>query len=321
MKTATRKTESAALLKARAILKRDDDKRTRERETYAATERARIAKWRRTTFCRVSFDVLEMFKWTPRELSSSATLGELSDVMRPDLSECYFGQYARDAVRDEMDDARETIAGLYPDVPCRMLSDGDIADDLRRAMCSAAENDLEVQAWEWLRGEVDDKAGDVGALWVGLDDKGEPSTCPAEWASLSFAVSRRAFLDRGRAAWWSTPGERWWDNWTDYASNRERLDAADDIMSEHVADNLRGRINLEHFDERGSRWGDPELWPLYFLDYGSDAADTLERAIVKMRQTLRAMMKSRAPLETRAALVATVYGVPGSLTHNEGDDA
>lgn len=313
MKTATQKPPFLIryeVTQARA-LERSKEKSAAERE--AAKDRAR--RYNRISFCREDWHLEDFFKWTPRSMSNADSLGDVCNALRDDLdfSEAYFGRHGRD-VSDDMPDALALVQYLAPGVTRRALDAmrEDIADDLRRAMCYAAESDYEAQFYHWLVDALESAADETGAEWAWLDNKGNPTEYPCEAARIGFAVSRRAYLDRA-AEWWPA----WWhdktrSDWDNYANNRERLEAASDHMREHIGEKVKGAVDISHFDERGSIYADDAAWPDYFLDGMSSALDTWRADNAKMRARLRDMIRSRAPLEARAALVATVDGVPGT---------
>ena len=313
MKTATHK--PAFLIRyeetqARALA-RSKEKADAERE--AAKSRAQ--RYNRATFWRDYWHIEDFFKWTPRGMSHRDTLGDVCNALREnlDFSEAYFGRHGFD-VREDIDDACALVQYLAPGITRRTLDAmrEDIADDLRRAMCDAAESDYEAQLYYWLVDALESAADATGAEWTWLDSDGKPTLYPTEAARVGFAVSRRAYLDKS-AEWWPA----WWhdktrSDWDNYATNRERMDAAEDHMREFIGDKVKGSVDISDFDERGGRYGDHDAWPDYFREGLGSALETWQANNAKMRARLRDMIRSRAPLETRAALVATVDGVPGA---------
>lgn len=277
-------------------------------EKRMATLRDNVRRYKRTKFCRVSADLESFFKWHP--LKGSVTLDGLAESLREHAIDYYL---SRDYIRDEyvpMDDATEIVRyATHYRMPARVAAEmaDEIRNDAARAMGEAALNDYEAQYQDWLFSEIESAADDIGAsAWAFLDNKGNPTTDYYDSESVGFAWTRAAFMDRTAEHWPVTYyGFHTWDN---YDSNRERLDAADEILGEHVGENL-GKINLEFFDERGARYGDPDEWPQFLVDY-SETADAWRAKDRNMRERLREMIANRAPLESRAALIATVYGNP-----------
>lgn len=299
----------AILTRTESRIQSQRDKRTRDTEARRAKYRRNGARYLAATFWQTSCELSEFFKGRGFD---HATLNDAeNDCMdRCDFSYLYGRECRRDIEKEYGDEARELFAYLCPDAPLSVYRE-QIADDMVRAVAASQRADYASQFFDWCRDAIESAAQSSGLVWCYLDKAGKPTDQEYDAHAVGFACSRRAFLDRS-AKWWP---EKWWakgeTTWNDYASNRERMDAADDVLSDHISEHLESKAaNLEHFDERGARYGDADYWPEYFIDY-SEAREEWESAKKKMRARLREMIANRAPLELRAALVASVYGEPG----------
>lgn len=293
-------------------------KRQRETEARRAAYRRNAARYNAVTFWREARDLSDFFK--PRQFDHDTLQDAENDCMDSvDHSYLFAREYARDIVKEYGDDARDLFRYLAPAAPFERYRDR-VAADLVRAVADARRADYALQFFDYCRDAVERAANETGMEWTWLDAAGNPTDQEYDARRVGFACSRRAYLNRN-AEWW--PVTHWrghgepHDAWNDYASNRERLDAADDVLGDYLTETLESeRADLEHFDERGSRYGDDDYWPECFSDY-SEAVEAFREDDGRMRERLRAMIRNRAPLEDRAALVASVYGVAGM---EESDD-
>lgn len=300
-----------------AIESRNDraiERRRKDDETRRAASRQRIARYNAVTFWRGSFELSECFKEGRRRGGFDwETLNDAQNDMRDRCDHSYFFEHgcSREIENESLDDALALFRFMRPNAPAHLYREA-IARDLVRAYASAAADDYSLQFFDYCRDAIESAADAVGLPWVWLDSSGNPTTEDYDAHAVGFACSRRAYLDKA-AAWWPA----WWhdktrSDWDNYDNNRERIEAADDVMRERVAEILQENAgDLEGFDERGNRAGDTDWWPALFQDY-SEAAQEFDDDNAKMRARLRDMIRTRAPLEKRAELVATVYGVPGT---------
>lgn len=291
------------------------DKRTRETEARRAVYRRNGARYLAASFWRGSADIAEFFK---NGRFDHATLNDAENDCfdNVDFHYVYAADMRRELEKEYGDDARALFRYLCPDAPAHVYRE-QIADDLARAVADAQRADYSLQFSDWCRDAVEDAAESSGLIWCYLDKAGNPTDQEYDAHAVGFACSRRVYLDKG-AEWWP---EKWWDKgastWDDYASNRERMESADDVLGEFLRDHLQSEgADLEYFDERGSRYADDDYWPELFADY-SEAREEWESDKAKMRARLREMIANRAPLELRAALVASVYGEPGRAAAEE----
>jgi hypothetical protein len=220
-----------------------------------------------------------------------------------DMSYCYFRGYDPS---DDIKDACAIVVHLCPNMPRRVLDLESVADDLSRSKCRAAETDYRDQFTVWLRKAFEYAANITGAPWAWLESSGAASAYPWDANQIGFALSRRAFLKGGH-----------WEAQQSWETQREYMDRASDVLQEYVSDVMRDKVDMSDFDERGSVYADDENWPEYMLE-DCNTAQEWEQSDTRMREQLKRMIKARAPLDVRAALVATVYGAPGSLI---GEDA
>ena len=305
-------TKPAILARTESRIQSQRDKRTRDTEARRAKYRRNAARYLAASFWQGSRNIADFFKGRGFD---HATLQDAKNdcTDNVDFSYLYSRDYARELEKEYGDDGRELFAYLCPDAPLSVYRE-QIADDVTRAVADSRRADYALQFFDWCRDAVEDAAESSGLVWCYLDKAGKPTDQEYDAHAVGFACSRRAFLNRNAEWWlithWRGHGEPH-DTWNDYASNRERVDAADDVLSDYLREHLESEgADLEHFDERGSRYGDADYWPEYFSDY-SEARDEWESAKAKMRARLREMIANRAPLELRAALVASVYGEPG----------
>lgn len=277
-----------------------------EKSTRATLERRagyarNAARYARATFWRGSRDIADFFKGGRVDFST------LQDAENDCRDACDFSYYfapdmRREAWREHGDDARALFEFLAPGAPFERYAD-DVETDLVRALADAASADYSLQFFHWCREAVEDCANASGLEWAWLDANGAPTVEEYDARAVGFACSRRAFLNSG-AEWWP---EKWWQKgettWTDYASNRERMDAADEVLDEHLRAVFEDHAaDVGHFDERGGRYADTDFWPDLFRDY-SEAVDAATRDARDLRARLAGMIRNRAPLEHRAALV------------------
>lgn len=307
----------AILTRTESRIQSQRDKRTRDTEARRAKYRRNAARYLAASFWQGSRDIADFFKG--RGFDHATLQDAENDCMdNVDFSYLYGRDYRRELEREYGDDGRELFAYLCPDAPLSVYRE-QIADDVTRAVADSRRADYALQFFDWCRDAVEDAADSSGLVWCWLDKAGKPTDQEYDAHAVGFACSRRAFLDRS-AEWWP---EKWWakgeTTWSDYASNRERMDAADDVLSEFLGEHLESEgADLESFDERGSRYADDDYWPEYFSDY-SEAREQWENDKAKMRARLREMIANRAPLELRAALVASVYGEPGRVADESED--
>lgn len=306
----------AFLVRMENGLQAQRDKRTRETEARRAKYRRNGARYLAASFWTGSAEFSEFFK---RGFDHDTLNDAENDCMdNVDFSYLYGREYRRDVEREYGDDARELFRYLCPDAPLSDYS-AQILDDVTRAVADSRRADYALQFFDWCRDAIEDAAESTGLVWCYLDKAGNPTDQEYDARRIGFACSRRMYLNRN-AEWWP---EKWWQKvesvWNDYASNRERMDAADVVLPEFLREHLESEAaDLEHFDERGSRYADDDYWPEYFSDY-SEAREEWESAKKKMRERLREMIANRAPLELRAALVASVYGEPGRAADDSED--
>lgn len=307
----------AARFTGRATMQTERDKRDAER--VRADNRARVAAYNRARFVRWEIDLEDMMK---------GGRAKNCDTLNDYQNDCQDGWGDNDFYfsRDHSPEA-EDIAGAAEVIawssgyPLRVVAArrDDVERDLRRAMSEAASSDFAYTYFKWLRSSLASAADDAacgGMVWAWLDSNKKATAEDYDSPYIGFSLSRRAFLDRS-APWWDSwkPG----DVWNNYDNNRERLEAAGDIVGEYLSEKMRGCVNVEHFNERGGEYGDPADWPERLADY-SETAESLHAENEKMRAMLKAQIKARAPLAVRAATVASVYGTPGEVISEDGDE-
>lgn len=299
----------AILTRAESRIQSQRDKRTRDTEARRAKYRRNAARYLAASFWQGSRDIADFFKGRG---FNHATLQDAENDCIDNVDFSYL--YSRELENEYGDDGRELFAYLCPDAPLSVYRE-QIADDVTRAVAYSRRADYALQFFDWCRDAVEDAADSSGLVWCWLDKAGKPTDQEYDAHAVGFACSRRMYLSQS-AEWWWAKGE---SVWNDYASNRERMDAADDRLSEFLGEHLESEgANLEHFYERDSRYADDDYWPAYFSDY-SEAREQWESDKAKMRARLRKMIANRAPLELRAALVASVYGEPGRAA-DEGEE-
>ena len=233
---------------------------------------------------------------------------EFWELMIHSESPVYF--QSREAWNKHGDDARELLRYQAPNMPARVVSqyENTLRGDMLRAMFDAETSDYCAQFDRYLvRGIVDaiDAAIPTGAVWCWADSAGNPTTEYYECDSVIVAMHQRAATDGKCVIWEDYSG--------DFATRAERRDNAADALQEYVQE-MAGEDALDptNFDERGYRYGDRDAWPVRFIE-SSEAGGEWNAVDKAMRAKLRGMIANRAPLETRAALVATVYGNPGEV--------
>ncbi len=273
----------------------EDGKRERD------ARKRKAQRYERVSFCTTYVAISDMLKWSNLKASAPTVNDYAMDMQENiDMTPCFFNSASLDD--DDIENARELVRYLLPNVPASAIDDDELETDLRRAMCDASESDYCDQFSTWLIGEIERVADETGIEWAWLDEKRAPTEYAYEAAYIGFAVSRRAFL-KDDAPFWTT-----FNCHSCYTSNRDRMDNAADIVEEHIGDECREKINLEFFDERGSRGGETDAWPEYFMEGRSSVVDELEHKEKEMRAKLRAMIAARAPLHKRAELIANAYG-------------
>ena len=313
-------TKPAILTRTESRIQSQRDKRTRDTEARRAKYRRNAARYLAASFWQGSRNIADFFKG--RGFDHATLQDAENDCMdNVDFSYLYSRDYARELEKEYGDDARELFAYLCPDAPLSVYRE-QIADDMVRAVADSQRADYALQFFDWCRDAVEDAAESSGLVWCYLDKAGKPTDQEYDAHAVGFACSRRAYLNCN-AEWW--PITHWrghgepHDAWNDYGTNSERMDAADDVLSDYLREHLESEgADLESFDERGSRYADDDYWPEYFSDY-SEAREQWENDKAKMRARLREMIANRAPLELRAALVASVYGEPGRAADESED--
>lgn len=246
--------------------------------------------------------------------ADESSLNDMSNKLRENLDLwCYASnEYSREYWKEYADDARAMLRYLSPNMPERIVraSRSALECDLTRAIVNATEDDYEAQFIDYLHDRLTDAVDEsmpAGVHWCALDAKGEPTAYLGEAESIGVFASQKVAADKSA-------------DWNEYAGDEtraERIDNAPDRLAEHIAD-VAEKLHPDYFDERGSVYADPKQWPIFMDDYGSETAEDWRKCEKKMRERLRDMIRNRAPLELRASLVATVYGVPGTML--EGED-
>ena len=287
---------------ARERARRNENETRERRRMYQRNAR----QYERVTFWRASYALRDFFKRDTFEYET------LADAQNAASDSYYSGDDARDYfVREYGDEAVALFRYMCPDAPVDRYR-ATIESDLARAAAFAACDDYGQQFFHWCRVAIENVARNSDFVWCWLDADGRPTDQEYDAHAVGFACSRRAYLDRS-AAWWP---ELWWNRprteWDNYDSNRERIEAAEDVLGDYLSSYLKeNAINPEDFDARGSRYADPQDWPMFFIDY-SEAIGDFRADRDRMRERLREMIRARAPLEARAALVASVYGWAGN---------
>lgn len=195
------------------------------------------------------------------------------------------------------DDAREWLRKQCPDMPERVMDRyiGTLQNDAARAIDATERDDYCAQFNKFLRDGIADAIDESlpdGAVWCWCDANGNPTTAFYECDRVLVAMPNRLAADK-RAEWY-----------------QEDMNVSD-MLAEWIADNAE-KMRPDFFDDRGYRYGDSDGWQDRMGECGDSAADEWRADVKKMRARLRDMIANRAPLELRAALVATVYGNAGA---------
>jgi hypothetical protein len=304
MRTNT-KTRPAALVAydkhAERVAARSDHEKRR------AANKHRVRRYNAARFVRVAFDLPDFLR--DCRCNRGDTLNDLQNQM-DEIANDNAWSYFSDSELPDIADANAIIEYAHGTPRAYLLAHADdVRRDLKRAVVNAYAGDYAYSYFRWLRDSIESVCGDTGARWCWLDSKGDATAEDYDAPAVGFALTRAEYLKRD-ADWWTGRDAAY--SWDHFDSERERIAAADEVLGDYLREAVYRSIDGIGFDERGCRGAETDDWPDHLANY-SDTADTFYRADKVMRVKLRAMVRARAPLAERARLVATVYGVPGSV--------
>jgi hypothetical protein len=258
--------------------------------------RERVAAYKRAKFYRTSLDISDIIRHGARGCDS---LMDYENDMQESCDNNMW-EYVHNDMLPDMEDARAVIEWAH-DVPRAYLMQhaGDVRRDLKRAYVTAYSQNYAADYMRWLADSIAERADETGMRWCWLDGNGEPTTEDYEAERVGFACTRAGYLGMVREL----------DGYDSRSPDSYHVDNADENVQEFIAPMLRA-VNIEHFDERGSRGADTDDWPDHLSDY-SDTAETYHSETRKLRAKLKELIKARAPLHVRQAAVESVTGSPG----------
>lgn len=215
---------------------------------------------RRKHFAGVFIYMDKFLKNAPRGLDGLWTASDLCEKFID-----YHHDYALPMDEGDKKEALEYLQRQFLGINLEKYQE-DWLDEVRMARDDAARSDYERQFYEWYKDGLETAANSTGLDWYwvkGHAHQKEPEPCEFyEATGIYFYVSRKKFLDRTQGWWpvWEAgyPTPILFDKWDDYATNAERCEDAEDVLTEHIKE--AEKVDFKFFDYYGSRYCDPSDW-------------------------------------------------------------